>query len=174
MKFKLKLLAVAAPLAFSLSSGTANATVTNLTPDPFTGFYADAFTVGNGFFWDTINFSIDTPSLLDVSANTMDLHVAGMDIFKIDGLLGGLKYSINGPGGFFSGVLNGNDTDYNFNLTSIGDYHINLIGFGTGTQGGLYGVGLSVTPVPEPENYAMLLAGLGMIGFVARRRTNKP
>jgi hypothetical protein len=28
----------------------------------------------------------------------------------------------------------------------------------------------SITAVPEPETYAMMLAGLGMIGFVARRR----
>lgn len=27
-----------------------------------------------------------------------------------------------------------------------------------------------VTPVPEPETYAMLLAGLGLVGFAARRR----
>ena len=32
---------------------------------------------------------------------------------------------------------------------------------------------LGVTPVPEPETYAMLLAGLAMIGAVARRRTQK-
>ena len=25
-------------------------------------------------------------------------------------------------------------------------------------------------PVPEPESYAMLLAGLGVVGFAARRR----
>ncbi len=29
---------------------------------------------------------------------------------------------------------------------------------------------VEVTPVPEPETYAMLLAGLGLIGFAARRR----
>ena len=29
------------------------------------------------------------------------------------------------------------------------------------------------TPVPEPETYAMLLAGLGLMGFVARRRQRK-
>jgi hypothetical protein len=28
----------------------------------------------------------------------------------------------------------------------------------------------NVTPVPEPETYAMLLAGLGMVGLIARRR----
>ncbi len=27
------------------------------------------------------------------------------------------------------------------------------------------------TPIPEPESYALLLAGLGLLGFVARRRT---
>jgi len=31
-------------------------------------------------------------------------------------------------------------------------------------------VGLKVTPVPEPETYALLLAGLGAVGFIARRR----
>lgn len=31
----------------------------------------------------------------------------------------------------------------------------------------------SVTPVPEPETYGMLLAGLGMLGFAARRRKQK-
>jgi hypothetical protein len=29
---------------------------------------------------------------------------------------------------------------------------------------------IEISPVPEPESYAMLLAGLGMMGFVARRR----
>ena len=28
----------------------------------------------------------------------------------------------------------------------------------------------SVTPVPEPETYALMLAGLGVVGFIARRR----
>jgi hypothetical protein len=31
----------------------------------------------------------------------------------------------------------------------------------------------SLTPVPEPETYAMMLAGLGLIGFATRRRKQK-
>ena len=29
---------------------------------------------------------------------------------------------------------------------------------------------VGVAAVPEPETYAMMLAGLGLMGFVARRR----
>jgi hypothetical protein len=31
----------------------------------------------------------------------------------------------------------------------------------------------TVSPVPEPESYAMLLAGLGLMGAIARRRSRK-
>jgi carbonic anhydrase len=33
---------------------------------------------------------------------------------------------------------------------------------------------VNVSPVPEPETYAMLLAGLFLIGFIARRRLANP
>ena len=35
------------------------------------------------------------------------------------------------------------------------------------------GVMIGVNPVPEPETYALMLAGLGVIGMVARRRQQK-
>ncbi len=37
----------------------------------------------------------------------------------------------------------------------------------------LYGMVTAVTAVPEPETYAMMLAGLGLMGAVARRRKAK-
>lgn len=44
-----------------------------------------------------------------------------------------------------------------------------------GAKAGPLGVGplnLAISPVPEPGTYAMMLAGLGMIGTVVRRRCN--
>jgi hypothetical protein len=54
---------------------------------------------------------------------------------------------------------NAGSSQYSFNLYTNGskqDYLVATLG--------------SVTPVPEPETYAMLLAGLGLIGFTASRR----
>lgn len=44
--------------------------------------------------------------------------------------------------------------------------------FNTANPGGLSNLALYSTtaPVPEPESYALMLAGLSVIGFVARRR----
>ena len=47
-------------------------------------------------------------------------------------------------------------------------------GEGDGGEGGLGVVSWNFnSPVPEPETSAMMLAGLGMLGFAARRREQK-
>jgi hypothetical protein len=38
----------------------------------------------------------------------------------------------------------------------------------------LIGLQAGVAPVPEPETYAMMLAGLGLMGFMVRRRKHQP
>ena len=51
--------------------------------------------------------------------------------------------------------------------------HIKVNFYTTLTQGNATGDLLSqnlTTPIPEPETYAMLLAGLGLMGFMFRRR----
>lgn len=54
--------------------------------------------------------------------------------------------------------------------------YIRIDGDGSGAAGGTNGFDLDaigaheVTAVPEPETYALLLAGLGVVGLVARRR----
>lgn len=72
---------------------------------------------------------------------------------------------------------NANDTTLDINnlmLTSGTDYKFVVSGNVTGTLGGSYGGALAAAPVPEAETWAMLLAGLGLVGFsVARRRATQ-
>ncbi|WP_317205306.1 FxDxF family PEP-CTERM protein [Janthinobacterium sp.] len=53
---------------------------------------------------------------------------------------------------------------------SAGSYFLKVEGNVIGNGGGTYGGDLTVSAVPEPETYAMLLAGLGLLGFAARRK----
>jgi hypothetical protein len=89
-------------------------------------------------------------------------------------------------GDTFSGqfVLNSvldssNGTSYsgNFNITGGTGLFIGATGSGTFTGfdnlSGLtteYNLNFTVTTVPEPETYGMLLAGIGMLLFTTRRR----
>jgi hypothetical protein len=45
---------------------------------------------------------------------------------------------------------------------------------GTETSISNYSVSFATAPIPEPETYAMLLAGLGFLGFMERRRKQQP
>lgn len=64
----------------------------------------------------------------------------------------------------------------NFDLNAKTPYMVKITGHTlAGIPGGVATVSLNsvnatVSPVPEPENFAMLLAGLGLMGGIARRR----
>ncbi len=61
-----------------------------------------------------------------------------------------------------------------FEITTGADFVVinptNFVFEGNGRQWALDNADIQVSAVPEPETYAMLLAGLGLLGFAARRR----
>jgi len=54
-------------------------------------------------------------------------------------------------------------------LTPNVQYSLFVSGRGTGD-----GYTVTVTPVPEPGEWAMMLSGLALLGLIARRRTSRP
>ncbi|NBV18399.1 MAG: choice-of-anchor A family protein [Janthinobacterium sp.] len=73
----------------------------------------------------------------------------------------GINGSILAPNAAFSGSGNMNGTLIANSVSSINSGHVSMNGSGFNT--------VSVSAVPEPGTYAMLLAGLGLLAFMRRR-----
>ena len=84
---------------------------------------------------------------------------------------GGVEKTFNTAQLGFS-ISNGNQTfsQYVQFLATGGSKIVALTFDNTPARDAFESANFSITPVPEPETYALLLAGLGVVGFVARRR----
>jgi hypothetical protein len=151
----------------------------------FNAHFGDTFTastVGNAFS-DIFTFNIGTP--FDAAASvtssflntpqTKDLLITGFSLYRYDpgtmAVLGTAIAGINETG------FGSHPTD-SWSLAayglSSGYYALKVDGRVLGTGGGAFGGDLTVSPVPEPATYGMLLAGLGLLGVAATRRKLVP
>lgn len=74
--------------------------------------------------------------------------------------------------GMYSLAKDAGWTHYSLDYTPLfsGTRYVRFAAWGNDNQGMLLDNVSVTTPVPEPETYAMILAGLGIIGLMARRR----
>ncbi|MDQ2780905.1 MAG: FxDxF family PEP-CTERM protein [Pseudomonadota bacterium] len=84
--------------------------------------------------------------------------------------------TLTGPAGLFSFNKTLGDP---FELWTLqtgtlapGSYSLTLLGLNSSSPAS-YGGNVSISAVPEPETYALMLAGVGVIGFVATRRRRR-
>jgi hypothetical protein len=131
-----------------------------------------------------------TVTLIDQSYYSLPVLVSGLT-FDVSGpsslFIEGAEISassisglglLTGPGGYneLFGLTNGStipNTVFNtFTLTTPGQYTFSFdFANMNGSTAGAVGITATVTtPVPEPQTYAMLLAGLFIVGFTTRRR----
>lgn len=54
---------------------------------------------------------------------------------------------------------------------AAGSYYVQVTGSVMSNAAGRYSANVALAPVPEPETYGMMLGGLGLLGFLARRRS---
>jgi len=121
----------------------------------------------NGSFEEYVNFSAPADSTGLGSASSLSLTF-GADM--ISNLFIEVWDQTHPAGINLIGTFSGDNLVHSFLLSSGGQYHLDVSGT-LGADGmGSYGIGMAVAAIPEPETYAMLLAGLGLMGFVARRR----
>lgn len=165
----------------ALATGTAGAAgidqVQTLVIDGGSTVLGHAFDAGsaNTSFTDRFNFSLSSLSTLSsvISAFTAQgpdtISITGFSIFNSGGLsLGGTQLS---SGAFDAWTLGSNHL--------VADsYSLLVTGKVLTSAATSYGGSLVVAAVPEPETYAMLLAGVGVVGLLGRRRNtaskNKP
>ncbi|MCB2019634.1 MAG: FxDxF family PEP-CTERM protein [Rhizobacter sp.] len=164
---KFKHLALAAAVAVASSGAWAeNNTVDDIDLSSGTAFFG-VFHFDDGAFTDTFNF-INGPSFADVTASlvTAALINGNQNIDFTSATLDGnaLTFSPNGQFEIGVGAWSG--------LTGP-TFQLIVMGTASGTPGSTaasYSGTLNVSPVPEPGTYALLLAGLGAVGFIAKRR----
>jgi hypothetical protein len=151
--FAATVLAAASASAFAVGPGPLGAidntpiTVSNIVP--------------MGIFQDVYSFSLVNPG--DLSGNVIAINFAGYNIL-------GLTVTLQDSSFAVIGTDSSPDTGFTFSNLSAGTYALNVLGFANGNAGGFYSGGFIATTVPEPETYALMLAGLGIVGFVAARR----
>jgi hypothetical protein len=121
------------------------------------------FSIGAGYdnVLLSLTFSNDFGNPLGITGVASD--------FGLFSFNGSNKYSYNGSisGGAHTVSIaysGSNGTDYTIKGFESGGT------INSGTTQSVTSTGPAVTAVPEPETYAMMLAGLGALGFLGRRR----
>jgi len=169
MKLSTSVKAIAAAAILAASASSAFAVTKSLGQLTAGETAAKSFTPDTGSFTDYLTFNLAFDGLVGVSANETVLTMFNFTVYDIDGLAGLVQKK---SGNTWNSIANfaGNNTSYSFDLDQ-GSYRFVFTGTALGTAGGLYTA--AVTAVPEPESYAMMLAGLGVMGMIARRRKSK-
>jgi hypothetical protein len=178
-----------AAIVFATASfGTAAMAQTTIGNTPQTlsltdnaGFFGDVLGANNkgATFADKFTFSVNGTkgsnldaiiSSISHSANT-GLDITGLALYGVG--TNGATDKLVASG---SMMQSGNIDVWTISTNNLmaGNYYLQVSGNMVSTSAASFGGAVSLAaPVPEPETYGMMLGGLGLLGFLARRRKAK-
>ena len=169
------------------TTGGSTSTVVGNTPQTITltsgaGFFGDTFAANNmgATFSDKFNFSVANmgtgTGTTGTTGTSLDAIISSISRTADTGLaITGLSlYNSAGTAVATGTKLQDGVVDVwtikGDNLMA-GNYYLQVSGNLVGNTAAAFGGAISMAaPVPEPETYGMMLAGLGVLGFLARRR----
>jgi hypothetical protein len=176
-----------AVMAQTTGGGTTAATI-GTTPQVLdltngSGFFGDTLAMNNNgaMFADHFTFSVTgtTSSNFDAIVSSISrtadtgLDISGLSLYRVGGGTGtgtgtGMDTLISSGTQVNKGAMD--VWSVSSSNLSAGDYYLLVSGNMVSNTAASFGGAVMLAPVPEPETYGMMLAGLGVLGFLARRR----
>lgn len=134
-------------------------------------FFGDSFDINNegDTFMDHFTFNVtgDNHSLDAIVSSISRTAATGLDIT-------GLGLYSSGGSLLSSGTMDSTGARDIWTLSvdslAAGSYYLQVSGTMMSNTSGSFGGSVMLNPVPEPATYGMMLAGLGVVGMLARRR----
>ena len=167
---------------------SSEAAIADTTTNLAVGSLPTSLNYGNSFasastgttFYDAYYFTIPNGSVNSVTSSINLDSILGLSNIRARLYAGNTNDTTNSV----TSIIENWGTTVNFSptvgITTVvlnpisllaGSYTFQVKGTVAGLSGGSYAGVLNIAnPVPEAESYAMLLAGLGVIGFISRRR----
>lgn len=169
---------IAAVVLATASLGTGAYAAPIVTPPQALDLVGTSAFFGNSFdinqmgdtFSDRFTFTVSgTPSNLDAIVSSISRTAStGLDITALS-LFTAADTLVKAGTSLHSGMIDVWTLSTASPLVA-GNYYLQVSGTMVSNTSGSYGGAMMLAPVPEPEALGMMLAGLGVVGFIAARR----
>jgi len=170
---------IAAIVVATASFGSSGVMAQDISSSPqaldwtdFSAYFGDSFAEDNSgaTFADRFTFTVDSTIGLNLDAvigsisrsADVGLDITGLSLYDADESLISAGTLLE-DGALDVWTLSSDNLD-------AGDYYLQISGSLVSDTAASFGGAVMLAPVPEPETYGMLLGGLGVLGWLARRR----